>query len=101
MTKPAQKCLLAVFVFSFVVHNALAEEYLEKGDSRILGHKVNNDKFTTCGGVNIDLSTIGEHTIKSTSEKCSRDPDHIKGERDSERKALDEITKQRQSDIKF
>ncbi len=44
----------AGLVLFFAASGIRAEEWLQKGDARILGHKVSDDKFTTCNKVDID-----------------------------------------------
>jgi hypothetical protein len=69
---------LAGLVFFFGVSSITAEEWLQQGDARILGHKVSDDKFTTCNKVDIDLKKLGEHEIKPATEQC-KGPGRIDG----------------------
>jgi hypothetical protein len=74
-------------VFLLGVNVSFAEEWLQKGDSKVLGHKVSDQTFKTCNNTPVDLSKIQGYTITQANETCGR-PKRIDGLGDKKEKAI-------------
>lgn len=52
---------------------ASGEQWLVKGDSRVLGNQESEKVFVTCGKVRVDLTQIKNYRIKNADKTCKDD----------------------------